>query len=354
MLREYLIKGLLLPFSLLFGLGVLLRDLLYKTRLLRSIQFNIPVIGVGNLAVGGSGKTPHVEYLITLLQPYLNIGVMSRGYNRKTKGYRLVNKTDTAKTVGDEPKQYSMKYPNISVAVSESRSIGIPQMLSHRPNVQALILDDSYQHRSVTAGLNILLTDYSKPYFDDFLLPSGRLREWPQGAARADIIIVSKCPHKINDAERQAIINKIAPEEHQNIYFTKYRYQNPYHIFNGNRISLSHYDTAILVTAIASIDYLMEYIDSQVPIVSSFSFEDHHYFSPHEVSNIAATYNELNDQKAVIITTEKDATRLGLHYDYLIKYNINIYVLPIQVEFLNDQSDSFDREIQDYLLNFTV
>ncbi len=354
MLREYLIKGLLLPFSLLFGLGVLIRDLLYQTRLLRSIQFNIPVIGVGNLAVGGSGKTPHVEYLIALLQPYLNVGVLSRGYNRKTKGYRLVNKNDTAVTVGDEPKQYSMKYPNISVAVSESRSIGIPQMLSQQPNIQALILDDSYQHRSVTAGLNILLTDYSKPYYDDFLLPSGRLREWPQGASRADIIIITKCPSAISDDERQAMINNIKPEQHQNIYFSKYRYHSPYHIFNGSRITLNNYDTAILVTAIASIDYLMEYIDSQVPTVSSFTFEDHHYFSPHEVSNIAATYNELKDQKAVIITTEKDATRLGLHYEYLIKYNIDIYVLPIQVAFLHDDSETFDREIQDYLLNFTV
>jgi len=353
-LREYLVKGLLLPFSLLFGLGVLIRDLFYRTQLLRSIEFNIPVIGVGNLAVGGSGKTPHVEYLITLLQPYLNIGVMSRGYNRKSKGYRLVNKRDTAKTVGDEPKQYSMKYPNISVAVSESRSIGIPQMLSQKPNIQALILDDSYQHRSVTAGLNILLTDYSKPYFEDFLLPAGRLREWPQGASRADIIIISKCPNQISQQEQQAIIDRLRPEEHQNIYFSKYRYQNPYHIFKGSRIALSYYDTAILVTAIASTDYLLEYIDSQVNNVSSFSFEDHHYFSPHEVSNIAKTYNELKGQKAVIITTEKDATRLGLHYDYLIKYNIDIYVLPIQVEFLNDTSIAFDREIQDYLLNFTV
>jgi len=353
-LREYLVKGLLLPFSLLFGLGVLIRDLFYRTQLLRSIEFNIPVIGVGNLAVGGSGKTPHVEYLITLLQPYLNIGVMSRGYNRKSKGYRLVNKRDTAKTVGDEPKQYSMKYPNISVAVSESRSIGIPQMLSQKPNIQALILDDSYQHRSVTAGLNILLTDYSKPYFEDFLLPAGRLREWPQGASRADIIIISKCPNQISQQEQQAIIDRLRPEEHQNIYFSKYRYQNPYHIFKGSRIALSYYDTAILVTAIASTDYLLEYIDSQVHNVSSFSFEDHHYFSPHEVSNIAKTYNELKGQKAVIITTEKDATRLGLHYDYLIKYNIDIYVLPIQVEFLNDTSIAFDREIQDYLLNFTV
>ena len=354
MLREYLVKGLLLPFSLLFGLGVLVRDLFYRTKLLRSIEFNIPVIGVGNLAVGGSGKTPHVEYLITLLQPYLNIGVMSRGYNRKSKGYRLVNKRDTAKTVGDEPKQYSMKYPNISVAVSESRSIGIPQMLSQKPNIQALILDDSYQHRSVTAGLNILLTDYSKPYFEDFLLPAGRLREWPQGASRADIIIVSKCPNKMSEDERQSMVNNIKPEEHQNIYFTKYRYQNPYHIFNGSRIAISDYDTAILVTAIASTDYLMEYIYSKVPNVSSFSFEDHHYFSPHEVSNIATAYNELKDQNAVIITTEKDATRLGLHYDFLIKYNINIYVLPIQVEFLDDTMDSFNRQIQDYLLNFTV
>ncbi len=321
---------------------------------MRSIQFNIPVIGVGNLAVGGSGKTPHVEYLIALLQPYLNVGVMSRGYNRKSKGYRLVNKRDTAKTVGDEPKQYSMKYPNISVAVSESRSIGIPQMLSQQPNIQALILDDSYQHRSVTAGLNILLTDYSQPYFEDFLLPAGRLREWPQGASRADIIIISKCPNEISKEQQQSMINRIKPEEHQTIYFTKYRYQNPYHIFNGSRITLSSFDTAILVTAIASTDYLLEYIDSQVPNVSSFSFEDHHYFTPHEVSNIATTYHGYKDQKAVIITTEKDATRLGLHYDYLIKYNIDIYVLPIQVEFLNETSSLFDREIQDYLLNFTV
>ncbi len=354
MVRTYIIKALLFPFSLLFGLGVLFRDLLYRGKLLRSIEFNIPVIGIGNLAVGGSGKTPHVEYLIELLLPYLELGVMSRGYNRKTKGYQMVTPKSSALTVGDEPKQFSLKYPNIHVAVSESRSVGIPYLLSDRPNIQALILDDSYQHRSITPGLNILITDYSKPYFRDFLMPSGRLREWPQAASRADIIVVSKCPDQLNAEEIKSLTSSLKPEPHQSVYFSKYRYEQPYHMFKGDRISLDQYDQAILVTAIASTDYLLDYLYSQINEVSAFSFEDHHYFSAHEISIISRAYQELDAQKKIILTTEKDATRLALHHPYLIENEVDIYVLPIKVEFLNDSSDNFDQTIHQFLLNFTV
>ncbi len=354
MVRAYIFRALLFPLTILFGLGVLMRDLLYRSNLLRSIEFNIPVIGIGNLAIGGSGKTPHVEYLIELLKPYLEIGVMSRGYNRKSKGYRMVTQNASALIVGDEPKQFSLKYPDIHIAVSESRSLGIPYLLSEKPNIQALILDDSYQHRSVTPGLNILITDYSKPYYKDFLMPTGRLREWPQASSRADIIIVSKCPSHLDNAEISSITSEIEPEVYQEIYFSKYCYERPYHMFNGSRITLEEFNQAILVTAIASTDYLLEYLYTQINEVTAFSFEDHHFFSAHEISVLANTYIKIQDQNKVILTTEKDATRLALHHAFLIDNNIDIYVLPIKVEFLNDTSDNFDQAVHQYLLNFTV
>ncbi len=278
---------------------------------------------------------------------------MSRGYKRKTKGYRLVHQYDTAETVGDEPLQLFLRYPDIEVAVSESRSVGIPYLLSHKPDLQAIILDDSYQHLSVTPGLNVLITDYAKPYYEDLLLPTGRLREWRTGAERADIIIVSKCPDSLNTLEQQRIINHINPSTKQSVFFSKYTYGRPYHIFTGEEVSLSDYSSTLLITAIASTDYLIQYLETEISEVRPYSFEDHHLFSAHEISSLHHTYQLIPSERKIILTTEKDATRIALHHRYLIEQQVDIYALPIQVAFLDQSEALFNDTIRRFLLNFT-
>lgn len=194
MIQQWLIKILLAPFALLYGLTVLVRNGLYQIGFFKSIRFSFPVISIGNLSVGGTGKTPHIEYFIQHLQEYVRIGVLSRGYGRNTRGYRLVQTNDHAELSGDEPVQIKRKFPDTAVAVSENRALGIPQLLKTNPEVQLILLDDAYQHRAIRPALSILLTDYNRPYYQDFLLPVGRLREWRGGARRADAIVVTKCP----------------------------------------------------------------------------------------------------------------------------------------------------------------
>ena len=205
MIQNLLVKILLSPFSLLFGLGVSFRDFLYRKELLKGIEFNIPVISVGNLSIGGAGKTPHIEYLIRLLKDYVNIATLSRGYKRKTKGFMVVHPRNTAEQVGDEPLQFKRKFPDIEVAVAEDRSFAIPELLKWNAELQIVLLDDAFQHRSIKPGLNILLTQFNLPFTRDFLLPSGRLREWRSAYERADIIVVSKCPIDVSEEEKKRV-----------------------------------------------------------------------------------------------------------------------------------------------------
>lgn len=331
-----------------------MRNGLYTSGILKSAKFNIPVIGVGNLTVGGAGKTPHVEYLIRLLSSYLSVATLSKGYKRKSRGFRMVNKNDTALTVGDEPLQYYLKYRNARVAVSESRSVGIPILLNQYPDTQVILLDDSYQHRSVDPGLNILLTEYSRPYVDDHLLPSGRLREWTSGADRADIIIVTKCPPDLRQDQGQLFREKLNLQSHQRLFFSKYIYGDLYNILDGHRRSLSDLDEIILVSAIANEEYLMQHVTQQVDTVHPVSYEDHHLYSPHEVSLIHQQYEQLTTTRKAIVTTEKDATRLILHRDFIIEKKLPIYILPVQVSFLWEEGIHFNTGVRDFLLNFRV
>lgn len=352
MIQQFLVKLLLSPFALAYGLAIIVRNKLYQWGILKSASFNIPVIGVGNLTLGGAGKTPHVEYLIRLLSPYLKIATLSRGYGRKSRGFKMVQSRMNAKEVGDEPLQYFLKYPDIKVAVSESRSIGIPLLLNQHPEINTVILDDSYQHLSVTPGINILLTEYSSLYTDDYLLPVGRLREWKNGAQRANIIVVTKCPFALSEEERIKIINKIKPKKDQTVLFSKYIYGTPYNILNGSRLPLSASKEVVLLSAIANEAYLEEYLYQTVEEVHNMAYEDHHYFSPHEVSLMKQLYDQVEPKEKVIITTEKDATRLILHKKYLEAHQLPVYVLPVQVEFLNDDGLIFNDLMKEFLMNF--
>lgn len=355
MIQNTLVRILLLPFSLLYGLAISLRDFFYRRGLLKSIEFNIPTISVGNLSVGGAGKTPHIEYLIRLLKDYVHLSTLSRGYGRKTKGFLTVHERMTAEQVGDEPLQFKRKFPDIWVTVSESRTFAIPRIIMDRPEMQLVLLDDAFQHRSIQPGLNILLTEFHYPFKKDYLLPSGRLREWRSAYERADIIIISKCPPAVSEAEKKAMQELIQPFSHQKMYFSYYDYDYPYYIFNpGQRFELQPDWNVLLICAIARTDYLVSYLEQKVNTVKVLEYEDHHFFNKHDVSNLQMTYTKWDASKKVIITTEKDAMRLELHRTFLIANRLPIFVLPVKVGFHFNEGEQFDQDVKDFLLNFKV
>jgi len=346
-------RVLLWPFSLIYGGIISLRNVFYDAGLLKSTQFYIPVINVGNLSIGGTGKTPHIEYLIKLLSPYLNVATLSRGYKRKSKGFRLVRTSDNAMNAGDEPLQFKVKNPNVTVAVAESRNIGIPMIVQSHPETQVVLLDDAFQHRSVKPDLNILLTEYNNLFVNDYLLPSGRLREPRDAYKRADIITVSKCPMEISQSDRADIIKKIKPLDNQRVYFSKYKYLNPYFIFDRSiTIDLKKDVHVVLISAIANVDYLLTYLENICVVDNVMKFEDHHYFSDYEVEQFKKINDNNSFDNSLFLTTEKDAMRLDIHRDYLIKHQIPVFVLPIEVELINNDAQAFDEDVKSFLLNY--
>jgi tetraacyldisaccharide 4'-kinase len=355
MLQRYLVSLLLSPFALLYGMAVSLRDGLYRQGLLKGVEFNLPVISVGNLSVGGAGKTPHIEYLIRLLLPYVEVATLSRGYRRKTRGYLAVASGMNAEQAGDEPLQFKRKFPDVYVAVSESRTFGIPQIVQDRPDTQVVLLDDAFQHRSVKPGLNILLTEYQYPFTRDFLLPAGRLREWRSAYRRADIIVVSKCPAEMDETARQKMTREIAPLPRQRLYFSHYRYLPPYYLLdNRYTVALDKSLDVLLISAIARTDYLLEYLREQVNDVLVMEYEDHHYFSPYDMGRLEAAFQQMPAERKLILTTEKDAMRLELHRSFFLERRLPVFVLPVEVRFHFGEGERFDQDIKDFLLNFKV
>ena len=353
MLQKLIAKILLAPFSALYGLTVSIRNACYDSGLIRSTHFNLPVISVGNLTIGGAGKSPHIEYLISLLKDYINVSTLSRGYKRKSKGFQIVASNHLVRHSGDEPLQFKRKFPEIVVAVAESRNIGIPQLLSAKPQINTILLDDAFQHRSVLPGLNILLSEYENPFYQDYLLPMGRLREWRGAYKRADVIIVSKCPNEIDDKKRDSIIENINPLPHQSVFFSRYKYYEPYSIFDKNQtIGFDTNQTIILLSAIASTSYLKNFVESKYDNVIQMQYEDHHYYTQQDLEQIKNTYEQIDSNSKVILTTEKDGIRLIEHRAYLQKWSLPVYILPITVEFLDNRGPIFDHLIKQYLLNF--
>lgn len=343
-----ILKFLLLPFTLIYFIITWLRNKLYDSGMYRSVTFSIPVITVGNLSVGGTGKTPHIEYIVRLLRFDQQIATMSRGYRRKTKGFILADPTTTASEIGDEPMQFHLKFPEVSVAVCEERVTGIPELIGIKPDISVILLDDAYQHRTVKAGLNILLTDYKYPFYEDYILPSGRLREQRNGYKRANIIIVTKCPPNISKAEQEQMIQKINPLSHQSIYFSYVKYGAILDLFTQEEYIINQEDLIILVTGIAKPIPLETYLNMMTPTVETMSYPDHHYFTQKDIDDIIQNYKKSNNIKKYILTTEKDATRLILWKDELIQAGIRIKVLPIEIEFIDKKKD-FDTEIQEYI-----
>jgi tetraacyldisaccharide 4'-kinase len=250
MLKSF--RFILLPLSVLYGFIIWLRNKLYDINIFKSASFNFPIICVGNLAIGGTGKTPMVEYLIRLLKENYKTATMSRGYKRKTKGFAIADKNTTALDIGDEPMQFYKKFPDITVSVAEDRLASIPQLLHDKPATKVIILDDAFQHRQVKAGLNILLTEYRDLFTRDFILPAGNLRDIKASYKRADIIIVTKCKSHLTEEEKDKLTDEIKPLPHQKIFFTKIEYGSPYHLFNKNEKFLSPDTNILLICGIAN------------------------------------------------------------------------------------------------------
>ena len=318
----------LMPLSWLYGLGVSIRNLMFDEGVLKSKSFPLPVICVGNITVGGTGKTPHTEYLIRLLSKEHQVAVLSRGYKRKSEGYVLATEKTPMAEIGDEPYQMKQKFPKIHMAVDKDRCHGIEQLMQNtvKPQTEVVILDDAYQHRYVKAGLNILLMDYHRLIHLDKLLPAGRLREPSSGSKRADIVIITKCPRDIKLMDRKGIERSIGLENWQKIFFTTYKYPDQMENIGEN---------PLLVTGIASPQQMVYDLKKIVPKFEVMSFPDHHNFTEQDIDTIRT-----RAAGRTILTTEKDATRLhGLD---------NMKVIPIEVEFIEGKED-FDQTIKNYV-----
>lgn len=347
----------LYPLSWLYGIGVCLRNKLFDWGWLRSKSFDVPVICVGNLAVGGTGKTPHTEYLIKLLQKNgVNVATLSRGYKRKSRGYVLADDKSNVRQIGDEPYQIKNKFPNARVAVDENRCHGIEQLLKlENPTVEAIIQDDAFQHRHVKAGLNILLTDFHRLLCDDALLPAGRLREPSSGKNRAQMVIVTKCPDDIKPIDFNIIAKRLHLYPYQQLYFSRFRYGMLTPLFpektNSRKVlsSLTRDEQVLLVTGIASPAPLQKEVESYTPHVKLLAFDDHHDFTPKDLLQIKEQFLHLEEWKRLIITTEKDAARLKLHPALDETLKPYIYVLPIEIEILQNQQYIFNQNIIGYV-----
>ncbi|WP_298138174.1 tetraacyldisaccharide 4'-kinase [Flavobacterium sp.] len=329
-----ILRYLLFPFSILYGWITSVRNFLYDKGFLKSYSFDIPIIAVGNLSVGGTGKTPQIEYLIRLLSPNYKIATLSRGYKRKSKGFILADENSNAEILGDEPFQMHQKFSNVKVAVDADRKNGIEQLLSSEDKPQIILLDDAFQHRKVMAGFYILLTSFDDLYYEDFMLPTGNLRECRNGAKRANVIIITKCPKDLSEKTKEKIrqrINLNIP-----IFFSFIDYDDKVYSENDSiNVSEIKLKDKLLVAGIAKPEPFFDFIKSENDL--KLIYPDHHHFSINDVNEI-----KLKSKDKVIITTEKDYVRLK---DMNIK---NLYYLPIKSNFTSNDS-VFNSLLHDYI-----
>ena len=345
-----ILQIILLPVSFCYGLVMLVRNMLFDLNVLPSKTFETPVISVGNLTFGGTGKTPHIEYLIRLLTPRMFISTLSRGYGRKSNGFILASKRSNVKYIGDEPLQFLKKFDGIKVAVDEKRSRGIQILLKKHPDLDAILLDDAFQHRYVKPGLSILLTDYHHPYSEDFVLPSGTLREFRSGAGRADIIIVTKTPKIFSPITRRRIIEELKPANHQQIYFTYIKYVDPVPVFDTPNLTFPAKATNILLfTGIANDYPLREHLERMCSELVVMKFADHHQFVVRDIEAILQKFHDLPTQKKIMVTTEKDVMRLKTPELSSYLKNLPLFCVPMEIDFHGTDKVKFDNEILRYV-----
>ena len=342
----------LLPLSWLYGLGVGFRNMLFEIGILKSRSFTVPVISVGNITVGGTGKTPNVEYLIQLLKDRTKVAVLSRGYKRKSHGFVLADGSSTVCDIGDEPYQMKTKFPDITLAVDKKRTRGIDNLTSgeYVKDIDVILLDDAFQHRYVKPGINILLVDYHRLIIYDTLLPAGRLREPVKSKDRADIVIVTKCPKDLKPMEFRVITKAMKLYPYQQLFFSTHEFGALRLVFGEDQKPLTSLaeQNVLLLTGIASPEQMLTELQTYAKAVTPMAFSDHHAFSKKDVERINETFSALPSPK-LIVTTEKDETRLLQVEGLSDEVKRHLYVLPIKIQILLEQEDVFNQSIISYV-----
>ncbi len=341
---------LLLPFAWIYQLVLFFRHFLFDMGIIKSTTFDIPVICVGNLSFGGTGKTPHIEYLIRLLSNDYKTAVLSRGYGRSSKGFLLAKQGVTYRDIGDEPMQYFHKFNNISVAVDEKRVRGIQKLKAFENPPKLILLDDAFQHRRVKAGLNVLLTDFHNMYPNDYLFPSGRLRDTVSAAKRADIIIVTKTPPVLSPFTHRRIKEIINPKPHQSLYFSLIKYGNLTPLGEQNQIAMPRKTSSIvLFCGIANPYPLQDFLKTRCTNLITVDFPDHHVFSKKDMQSVVNEYERILGRNKIIVTTEKDAMRLIDSPYFRLFKNIPLFYVPIEIKFHETEELKYDKQVLEYV-----
>jgi tetraacyldisaccharide 4'-kinase len=347
---------LLYPFSLVYGLITGIKNFLYNTNILPSEEFPLPIICVGNITVGGTGKTPHTEYITGLLRENFKVATLSRGYKRKTRDFSVADPTSLVNEIGDEPLQIFKKFPDVFVCVDRNRVHGVYKILVERPDTEVIILDDAFQHRKITPGFSILLTDFERLIFRDHLMPYGSLRESRSNMRRADIILITKSPEDISAMQRRLIVKEVEKYPYQNLYFTSVTYKSPVPVFDKNvhdQESQGIIPTPdagiVLITGIANPRPFVEYLRKDFKEIIHLPFPDHYQFRDKDIQKISQAYDDLKSPVKYLITTEKDAVRLREITTFAEPIKLAFYYIPVGIHFLNDDKDEFDNLIVDYV-----
>lgn len=342
---------LLFPLSFIYGIITAIRNLLYDWGIFKSRSFREHIICVGNLAVGGTGKTPHIEYLIRLLKPQFRIATLSRGYKRKTKGYMIAFDENTAEEVGDEPKQFKTKFPDITVAVDANRVNGINELLKLKEKPDVILLDDAFQHRSVKAGLNILLTDFNNLFVHDSMLPGGNLREYKSGFTRADIVVITKTPERISNLDLKVYSKEINVRPYQKLFFSWLKYGDLYYFsdpaFKVDVPQQLFKFNVLVLTGIANPKAMITYIKEYANTIQHKSYGDHHDFSVADIEELRKLFNNIAGENKLIVTTEKDFMRLQKPELMDALTGLPLFVLPIEIDFKN-KTKEFNETILRY------
>jgi len=346
---------LLYPFSLIFGLITAFRNFLYNTKIIPSYEFSIPIICIGNITVGGTGKTPHTEYLTGLLQKRFKVAVLSRGYKRDSHGFKIVTASSTVSDAGDEPLQIARKFPDALVAVDRNRKNGIKKIIKSYPEIEIILLDDAFQRRQIIPGISILLSDFGRLMTRDYILPYGNLRESISNMKRADIIIITKTPADMPPIQGRLIEKEINCASYQNLFFTSVKYDRPEPVFKtDNTLSEPDFSKpeltgALLVTGIANPSPFKEFIQTIAGEVVHLQYPDHYKFKEEDITTINESFAKLKSPVKYIITTEKDSVRLKEFTNFTDLLQNPVYYFPISIDFLNDRKNDFDKLIIDYV-----
>lgn len=340
---------LLKPLSVLYGIGVGLRNKLFDLGIFHSHKCDLTTISVGNITVGGTGKTPHAEYLLEYLSKRVSTAYLSRGYKRSTTGFRIADEKSTASTIGDEAYQIYRKFENVTVAVDGNRINALKKLQQHKAEPKVVVLDDAYQHRKLHPDLNILLIDYNRLTYRDLMLPLGELRESSENTDRADIIIFTKCPSTMQPVDMLSTRTQINPFPYQTLYYTSLSYGEPKGLFTDKKIEL-YGKEVLLVTGIAQPQHLHKHLEQYASLITALKYPDHHRFTSYDIQEITEDYEGLANGNRVIITTEKDAARLiSMEIPESIKNDI--YTIGIEIEFLFNGKQNFNAQIDKFLRN---